>query len=187
MITVLCADCLTQTLSMCFGATARWVGLGGWGYRVLRLISSMSIMNCCNLVSLSPCSHPLLSCPFLFPLLHLSPPASLLLQDFAVPGLCVGCIICPGMAVPRAARQILYYYATSSLAKVGVAGGCGRWVWLSICLTCVHVVTHSSLSALCRGRQHLMATLVRDTGGCGVRCRCGGRHTTTLGRVKGYC
>ena len=55
-----------------------------------------------------------------------SPSTSLLVQDFGVPGLRAGCIVCPGMVVPQAAQYIVTYYDTAPLIRVGVACGHGR-------------------------------------------------------------
>ena len=113
--------------------------------------------------ALSLASSHLSPSPYSFSfLLHLSPPASLLLQDFAVPGFSIGCIVCPGSAVPRAAQQILFYYATSSFAQVGVACGCGH--------TSARRASslHCPLS-LCYGPQHLMTAMIKDKGGCAAR------------------
>ena len=56
--------------------------------------------------------------------------------------------------------------------QVGVAGGCGRWVWqVGEAIPLLVVSLHYFLS-LRRGLQHLMTTIVKDTGGCVVRSVC---------------
>ena len=61
--------------------------------------------------------------------------------------------MCPGGVVPRAAQQILYYYATSSFTRVGVAWGCGVWVWHMgvVCGCDVGVVCGCGMWVWCMG------------------------------------
>ena len=146
----------------------------GTGYEAkvgeyVELLYSISCVSVSLLCPLS-CLFPPLPFPILFllPPPPLSPPASLLLQDFAVPGFSIGCIVCPGSAVPRAAQQILFYYATSSFAQVGVACGCGH-------TSARHASSFRCPLSLCYGPQHLMTAMIKDTGGCAARQHTGRR------------